>query len=145
MYARSRPSAAYGAFRRDLRKTFDKMATRKFQTRSGGAANTAIPAAFRSFCSSLVMGMKYEGSTPKKWVEYAVNTLSREDSETALRFLNRIADRNYDAAQLQQLWDGCVSDFGLWFKGDLRAFLLRIRSEMAKLVRPTVNRRHSRR
>ena len=74
------------------------------------------------------MGMKYEGSTPKKLVEYAVNTLSREDSETALRFLNRIADRNYDAAQLQQLWDGCVSDFGLWFKGDLRDFPLRIRS-----------------
>jgi hypothetical protein len=41
--------------------------------------------------------------------------------------------------------DSWVSDFGLWFAGDLRTFLLSIRSEMAKVVKPTVNRRHSRR
>src|SRR5436305_11622468 len=31
--------AAYGAFRRDLRKIFDKMATRKFQARSNRSAD----------------------------------------------------------------------------------------------------------
>ncbi len=60
-------------------------------------------------------------------------------------FLNRIAEGNYDANALQQLWDGWVSDFGLWFEGDLRTFLLSIRSEMAKAVKPAIHRRHARR
>ena len=91
------------------------------------------------------MGIAYAGSTPKKVVRYAITTLAREESETALRFLNRIAEGNYDAAELQRLWDRCIADLDLTFEGDLRTFFLTIRSEMAKLVKPTIARRHSRR
>lgn len=137
--------AAYGAFRRNLRKALDDMATGKAQLRLNRAANAPIPREFQSFCVSLLLAMRYAGATPEQWVQYVVNDISREDQEAALRFLNRIAADNYDAANLQRFWDAWTSQLGLSIEGDLRAFLLSIGEEMAKVVRPSVVHRHSRR
>ena len=104
-----------------------------------------IPSEFQSFCLSLAMGLKYADSSPQSVVRYAVNIHSREEREAALRFLNRIAAGNYAAAELQRLWDRCSADMGLTSEGDPRPFFLTVRAEMAKLVKPTVARRHSRR
>lgn len=137
--------AAYNAFRHKLKRIENRMPARKAQARLEAGAESAIPHEFESLCLSLAVGLAYAGSTPKKATHYAIATLAREESETALRYLNRIAAGNYDAAALQRLWDRCTSDLGLFFEGDLRAFFLSIRSEMAKLVNLTIARRHSRR
>ena len=136
--------AAYVAFRRKLKRIDNDMPVRKAQARLEHGAETAIPTEFQSFCSSLAMGLKYAGSTPETVVEYAVNIHSREEREAALRFLDRIAASNYDADALQRVWAHCMSDFGLTCEGDLRAFFLTVRAELAKLVKPTIARHHSR-
>lgn len=136
--------AAYGAFRRQLRKVENNMPVSKAQARLDRGGNSSIPTEFQSFCFSLAMGFGYAGSTEKSWTRYAVNALTVEQSQAALRFLNRIAEGNYDAEELQRVWDKCVADLGLAFEGDLRTFFLSIRSEMVKLVKPTHARRHSR-
>ncbi len=83
--------ATYGSFRRGLRRALDKMVTRKAPARLD---QRTIPREFESFCTCLVMGMKYAGSTPKEWVQYAVNASGREHSQAALRFFDRIACQN---------------------------------------------------
>lgn len=107
--------------------------------------NSSIPSEFQSFCFSLAMGFSYAGSTPQKMVQFAVNTLSREEKEAAARFLDRVADGNYNAEDLQRVWDKGVADLGLVFEGDVRALFLNIRSEMVRVFKPSHARRHSRR
>ncbi len=135
---------AYGKFHRKLGRIERELPARKAQDRLLHGEDT-IPPEFQSFCLSLAMGLKYAGSSPQSVVRYAVNVHSREESEAALRFLNRIAAGNYDATELQRLWDRCIADMDLTSQGDPRPFLLSVRAEMAKLIKPTADRRHSRR
>lgn len=137
--------AAYGAFRRRMRKVENSMSVSKVQAQLDRGGNSSIPSEFQSFCFSLAMGFSYADSTPQKMVQYAVNTLSREEKEAAVRFLDRVAEGNYDAENLQRVWDKVVADLGLVFEGDVRAFFLNIRLEMAKVFKPSHARRHSRR
>lgn len=144
LYALDREQiAAYGAFRRKLTRVQNNMPTTKAQARLDHAGNTSIPKEFESFCFVLAMGMAYAGSTPQSWARYAVNALSAEENQAALRFLDRMVDRNYDAAELERLWDGLVRNLGLVVEGDLHRFFVGIRGEMAKLIRATHIRRHS--
>ena len=128
-----------------MRKVENSMPASKVQAQLDRGGNSSIPSEFQSFCFSLAMGFRYADSTPQKMVQYAVNTLSREEKEAAVRFLDRIAEGNYDAEDLQRVWDKGVADLGLVFKGDVRAFFLNIRSEMVKVFKPSHARRHSRR
>lgn len=135
--------AVYGAFRRNLKKFEAAMAIREAQSHSAGEGDSAVPRAFRSFCFSLAIGMKYAGPTPERSVRYAAGTLSREVCEGALRFLDRIAHNNYDADAVHEFWRGCASDLGFIIEGDIRQFFLSVRAETTKIVKPTVSRRHT--
>lgn len=135
--------AVYDAFRRDLKKFEAAMTIREAQSHTVDEMDAAVPQAFRSFCVSLAIGVKYAGPTLKRSVRYAAGTLSREVSEGALRFLDRIAANNYDADAVHELWRGCASDLGFIIEGDIRQFFLSVRAEMTKIVKPTTSRRHA--
>lgn len=135
---------AYAKFHRKLDRIEREMPVRKAEDRMRHGAENLTSREFESFCMSPALGLAYVDLTPESAVRYAINTLTREEREGALRFLDCIAAGNHDAAALEQVWDRCTSDAGLSRETDVRTFFLAVRAEMAKLVKPVIKRRHAR-